>query len=240
MPHRSPRFAALLAAALLGVASMGACTRSDSTPAAQAAAVPQVAPTASAPATSAKDSTSAAADKGRIRGVETTPVWLIEISDFQCPYCKKWHDEVYPVLDREYVQTGKIRIAYINFPLTSIHANAQAASEAAMCASAQGKFWELHDGLFATQEKWEHMTDPTPAFDSLATASKADPVAWRACMTSHATAPLITADRERASRSGVRSTPSFFIGTRGLIGSYPADSFRVVLDSAIAAAHRAH
>ena len=131
-----------------------------------------------------------------------------------------------------------MRIAYINFPL-GMHANAQAASEAAMCASVQGKFWEMHDALFDTQPKWEDMRDPMPAFDSLAVAAKVDPAQWRSCMTTHATAALIAADHDRAARACVRSTPSFFIGNRGLVGAYPADTFRVVLDSAIAKARAA-
>jgi protein-disulfide isomerase len=239
MSRITPRLAVLLVAALAG----GACTRSDPTPAAQAAAVSHAAPAGGAQSAGLggnfTDSTSAAADRGRIRGADTTKVWLIEISDFQCPFCKRWHDDTYRTIDREYVQTGKVRVAYINYPIPSIHANAQAASEAAMCASAQGRFWELHDSLFDTQERWTPMKDPMPLFDSLAVVAKVNPTAWRSCMSTHAAAPLIAADRERAEQAGVRSTPSFFIGNRGLVGAYPVDTFRVVLDAAIANAARA-
>jgi protein-disulfide isomerase len=182
------------------------------------------------------DSLSAAADRGRIRGAEGAPIWLIEVSDFQCPYCKQWHDESFAAIDREFVQTGKVRLAYLNYPLTSIHRNARAASEAAMCASVQGKFWELHQSLFTAQEKWAALQNPVPAFDSLAVAAGVQPAAWRSCMSSHATAPLIDADVDRSSRAGVRSTPTFFIGDRKLEGAYPVDSFRVAIDAAIAKA----
>jgi protein-disulfide isomerase len=142
-------------------------------------------------------------------------------------------------LDKEYVQTGKVRLAYLNFPLTSIHRNARASAEAAMCASVQNKFWPLHDALFASQARWEGAVDPMPAFDSLAVAAGVNPVAWRSCMTSHATGPLIDADRDRSKSAGVQSTPTFFVGDRKLEGAYPADSFRVAIEAALAKARGA-
>jgi len=180
------------------------------------------------------DSISAAADRGRIRGSADATVWLIEVSDFQCPYCKQWHDASFAAIDNEYVKTGKVRMAYLNFPL-SIHPNARPAAEAAMCASVQGKFWQLHDALFATQTRWESQPNPLPTFDSLAVAAGVEPKAWRDCMTTHATARLIDADHDRSRTAGVGSTPTFFIGDRKLEGAYPTDSFRVAIDKALAA-----
>ena len=238
-----PRLPRRVFVAVLAVALSGACHRSEGVPGAQertAAAAPSAAATTRAAGMSGlTDSISAAADRGRIRGSATAPVWLIEISDFQCPYCKQWHDETYATIDREYVQTGKVRIAYLNFPLSSIHANARAAAEAAMCASAQGKFWELHESLFATQTAWEREANPVPSFDSLAVKAGVEPTAWRSCMSTHATAKIIDADHDRSSRAGVQSTPSFFIGDRALAGAYPVDTFRVAIDAALAKARAA-
>lgn len=232
MSHSAPRLLRALAVAALAAGSLTACSRTDTRPAGRAPQVSagDVAPTGKS---SAGDSIIGRADAGRIRGADSARVWLVEVSDFQCPYCRQWHDQVFAAIDREYVQTGKVRMAYLNFPL-SMHANAQAASEAAMCASAQGKFWELHDSVFGTQEKWAGQADPMPTFDSLAVAAGANQAAWRACMTSHATAALITADRERAGRSGVRSTPTVFVADRAFVGLYPIDSVRAALDAAIA------
>jgi protein-disulfide isomerase len=182
------------------------------------------------------DSISTTADKSRIRGAETAPVWLVEISDFQCPFCKQWHDEVFATIDKEYVQTGKVRLAYLNFPLSRIHPNAQAAAEAAMCAGVQGKFWPLHSSLFDTQKRWAESKAPIIIFDSLARAAGVETKSWTSCMTTHATAKLIEADRDRSTKAGVESTPTFFIGDRGLAGAYPVDTFRVVIDAAIAKA----
>ena len=182
------------------------------------------------------DSISTQADRGRIRGSETATVWLVEISDFQCPYCKQWHDESFAKLDKEYVQTGKVRLAYLNFPIPSLHPNARAASEAAMCGSVQGKFWELHESLFISQQSWAPMPNPMPAFDSLAVAAGVDPFKWRACMASHSALPLIDADHERSKAAGVQSTPTFFVGDKKLTGAYPVDSFRVAINAALAKA----
>jgi protein-disulfide isomerase len=186
------------------------------------------------------DSVSTNADKARIRGASSATVWLVEISDFQCPFCKQWHDQVFGTIDREYVKTGKVRLAYMNFPLTRIHPNAQAAAEAAMCAGVQGKFWELHESLFQTQPHWAELKTPRAVFDSLAKAAGVDPKGWSSCMATHATAALIEADRDRSAKAGVESTPTFFVGDRALAGAYPVDTFRVALDQAIAKAKAAH
>src|SRR3990172_8497028 len=88
----------------------------------------------------------AAADRGRILGAETAPIWLLVVSDFQCPWCKQWHDATFPAIRKQYVEAGRIRVAYLNFPIRS-HANALPAAIAALAASAQGKFWPAHDRL---------------------------------------------------------------------------------------------
>jgi protein-disulfide isomerase len=237
MLHTRARLTSLLLAALL----VAACTRAEA-PAASAHRVDSsagdVAP-AAAQLSGLTDSISVIADRGRIRGAPTAPVWLVEISDFQCPFCKQWHDETFTKIDEEYVKTGKVRLAYLNFPLSRIHKNAQAAAEAAMCAGVQGKFWELHNSLFATQARWAEAKTPIIVFDSLAKAAAVDLKRWDSCMTTHATAKLIEADRDRSARAGVESTPTFFIGDRALAGAYPIDTFRVVIEQALAKAKAA-
>src|SRR5262244_3786261 len=122
--------------------------------------------TAETPVTA--DSFAKRIDAARITGDSTAKVWMIMASDFQCPYCKQWHDESFAALRREYVNNGKVRLAYYNFPL-NIHPNAVPAAEAAMCAGAQNKFWPMHDALFASQATWAPLKDPSPVFDSLGT-----------------------------------------------------------------------
>jgi protein-disulfide isomerase len=176
------------------------------------------------------------ADRGRIQGDSAAPVWVIVASDFQCPFCQTWHAETYPVLVRDYVRTGKIRMAYLNYPL-NVHKNAWPAAEAAMCASVQGMFWEMHDAIFANQARWSAMPNATQLFDSLAVHKFAlNPDEWRSCMSSHATAALVQADFERLRTAGVESTPSFFIGDRGISGAQPTDVFRAAIEQALAKA----
>lgn len=233
MLHSRARLAPTLLLAFLAAA----CSRGEA-PAASAREVSSspgdVAPVAAAGLSGLTDSTSALADRARIRGAENAPVWLVEISDFQCPFCKQWHDESFAKIDQEYVKTGKVRMAYLNFPLTRIHKNAQIAAEAAMCAGVQGKFWELHTSLFASQPRWAEAKTPIVVFDSLAKAAGVDLKRWDTCMSTHATAKLIEADRDRSTKAGVESTPTFFVGDRALAGAYPVDTFRVAIEQALA------
>jgi protein-disulfide isomerase len=224
------------------VVTGAACASKEAAPAKEkvAAASGDVSatPAAAAPAMAGKptDSLSTRADRGRIRGADSAKVWVVEVSDFQCPYCKQWHDQTYETLDREYVQTGKVRLAYLNYPIASLHPNAHAASEAAMCASVQGKFWQLHTSLFTTQPKWAALPNPAAFFDSLAVAAGADTAAYRSCVATHATVKLIEADMERSKAAGVQSTPTFFIGDSKILGAYPLDTFRLKINEALAKA----
>ncbi len=180
-----------------------------------------------------KDSDGVKADLARIQGSPMAPVWVIEVSDFQCPFCKQWHDETYQKLRDEFVRTGKVRLAYVNFPLAQ-HSYAFPAAEAAMCAGAQGKFWEMHDALFASQSKWETLPSPAPFFESLARAAGVDVARWRQCVESGKMKPLILADQDRARIAGASSTPSFMIGDRLLVGAQPIENLRSAIDSALA------
>jgi protein-disulfide isomerase len=172
------------------------------------------------------------ADQGRILGSATAPVWLVEVSDFQCPYCKQWHDQSYEEIKRAYVDSGKVRLAYVNFPL-SMHHNAMPAAETAMCAAAQDKFWPLHDALFSTQQQWEKLAAPQQMFDSLASAAGVDMGAFHKCVSGHLMKATIDADIDRATKAGVESTPTFLIGGTMVTGAQPLAVFRQVLDSAL-------
>ena len=183
-------------------------------------------------AAAAKDSDGIKADLARIQGNPNAPVWVIEISDFQCPYCKQWHDETYRSFRDEFVRTGKVRLAYVNFPLAQ-HQYAWPAAESAMCAGAQGKFWEMHDALFNTQLKWEALPSPAAFFDSLARAQGVDAARWRQCVQSGKMKSWIQADHDRAQTAGAASTPSFMIGDKILAGAQPIAELRRAIDSAM-------
>lgn len=186
------------------------------------------------------DSLSDRADAGRIQGDSAARVWIVEASDFQCPFCKDFHDVTYPQIVRDYVRTGKARLAYYNFPL-AMHPHAEQAAEAAMCASVQDRFWQMHDSLFTSQPRWAERADATPVFDSLAAEVGVDTAAWRRCTESHAMRPLIDADRARSAANGVQATPSFFIGRTlpdkpTIAGAQPYAEFKAAIDRALASA----
>jgi protein-disulfide isomerase len=94
----------------------------------------------------------------------------------------------------------------------------------------------MHDALFSSQAQWENLPNPMSVFEGLATKAGVNVAAWRTCVTSHATLPLIAADKDRLNRSGVGSTPTFFIGSQKIEGAYPIAVFRDALDKALAAA----
>jgi protein-disulfide isomerase len=177
----------------------------------------------------------AVADTARIQGNPAAKVWLVMASDFQCPACKHWHDTYAAEIMRDYVASGKVRFAYINFPLDQ-HLNARPASEAAMCAAAQGKFWGVHDRIFATQDEWAQTGDPIPHFRKIMTETGVDTAAWNNCLVEHVMVPLIDGDQARGRTGGVDQTPYFFIGERKVGGAIPADRMRPLLDAALAQA----
>src|SRR5690348_13145873 len=90
----------------------------------------------------------------RARGRSDAPITVYEMSDFQCPYCRAFALGTLPLLEQEYLQTGKVRFVYINLPLPAVHKNATAAAEAALCAARQQRFWPMHDWLFGHQGAW--------------------------------------------------------------------------------------
>ena len=218
-------------AAVLAAVAIQACSPSGSAPPASDTAPSNARPAA---ATAAPiDPLVVAADKGRIEGAANAKTWLIIASDFQCPFCKQWHDESYKTIYDEYVRPGKIKVAYVNYPLAQ-HQHAMPTAEAAMCASAQGKFWEFHEALFATQKQWEALTSPAAMLDSIAGAVGVDKNTWKQCIESGKLRPMIIADHDRSAAAGVQSTPTFLIGNRVLLGALPVDSLRVALDAEIA------
>jgi len=226
-----------LAVALL----LAACKSSDgnarsgpgTSTAAQPAATQQKASATPAAATTSPqdDALLERADHARIQGDSSAPVWIVEVSDFQCPFCKQWHDRTYPDIVREYIRPGIVRMAYVNFPLGQ-HPHAMPAAEAAMCAAAQNKFWPMHDAIFNTQERWGPLQDARPMFDSLARSVGVDTAAWHKCVQGGVMQRLINADRGRGLQAGVGSTPTFFVGSEPITGAAPIEDFRRAIERA--------
>ncbi len=168
----------------------------------------------------------------RTKGSATAPVTIYEMSDFQCPWCGRFARETLPSLEREYVATGKAKLIFVNFPLP-MHKNAVPAAELAMCAARQGRFWQVHDRLFRTQEQWEGLAQPGTFFLALADSAGADRDQLADCVRTGATRALVQSDAEGSMRSGARSTPSFYIEGGLVTGAQPIEVFRQVLDSVV-------
>lgn len=167
----------------------------------------------------------------RAKGVATAPVTVYEMSDFQCPFCRRHALETFPALKTDYVDSGKVRWVFINFPLTSIHPNAAAAAEFSMCAARQGKFWPVHDLLFKYQATWAPLKEPGPFLITLADSVGMARDSMVTCLQSAETRREVAADAAGAERSGAGSTPTFYIEGGLLVGAQPAAVFRRVLDS---------
>ena len=167
----------------------------------------------------------------RTRGAATAPITVYEMSDFQCPYCRRFALNTFPELDRDYVATGKVRWVFINYPLTMLHPNAAVAAEVAMCAARAGKFWEVHDILFRNQPTWAPLSEPGAFFLTLADSVSIPVDPFRKCLADRETLQEIANDAKGASQSGASSTPSFYIEGGLLPGAQPIEVFRQILDS---------
>ena len=167
----------------------------------------------------------------RSKGRRDAPVTLYEMSDFQCPYCRAFALGTMPLLEQEYITTGKVRLVYINLPLTSVHANAQAAARVAVCAARQDRFWPMHDLLFRHQDDWAKLAKPDTFLLGLGDSAQLDRATLARCLAAKATASEVDADAARARRAGAVSTPTFYVEGGLLEGAAPVTVFRAVLDS---------
>jgi len=174
------------------------------------------------------------ADRGRLMGREDA-MWVVMISDFQCPYCKQWHDSSMANLKRDYIDAGKIRMAYLHLPL-SIHRHARAQAEASMCAAVQQKFWEYADVLFREQRAFQPLDNASGKLDDIARELSLDLPTFTRCRTSTAIRLLVENDERQATQARVQSTPSFLIGEFLVQGALPYKDFRKAIDTALAVA----
>jgi len=176
----------------------------------------------------------------RSKGAAGAPVTVYEMADFQCPACRMFAVTVLPTIEREYVQTGKVRWVFINLPLTSIHPNAVPAAEVAMCAARQGRFWPTHDALYQQQDTWAKLASPRSTLVTIAQRAGVDRAKLLACLDEGSVRKEVELDSQRATRSGAHATPSFYIEGGLLEGApYTPDPMRRLLDSIYAVRTRA-
>ncbi len=167
-------------------------------------------------------------------GPDDAPITIVEFSDYQCPFCSRFHDETYQALLDAY--PGQIRFVYRNLPL-AFHQNAQMSAEAALCAGDQDKYWEMHDVLFSNQASLNNREGTTleqPAYNEYAQGLGLDVAAFEECMTSHKFAQFIEDDMAFSTGLGVQSTPTFFINGLAIVGAQPLSSFKQLIDKELA------
>jgi len=162
-------------------------------------------------------------DPARVRGNPNAPVRIIEFSDFQCPFCRRVQPTLLEVLAK---YSGQVSLAYRDFPLRELHAQAQIAAEASRCAGEQGKFWEFHDRLYAQPSAFDRLT-----LGEHAQTLGLDVQQFNTCVESGKYRAAVEEDLQAGMQAGVNGTPGFFINGVFLDGAQPASEFERIIDA---------
>ena len=173
-------------------------------------------------------------------GRADAPVTIVEFSDFECPFCQRHFAQTWPEIKRNYVDTGKVRYVFLDFPLEQIHFKARKAAEAAHCAAEQGKFWEMHDILFAQNGNLD-----VGQYVNYAKKLGLEAFAFDLCLGSGKQSAKINRNVASGTSIGINATPSFIIarsergdivsGGNIITGAQPYEQFRQAIDQALAA-----
>lgn len=183
-------------------------------------------------------STPAMKAEGYLRGNPDAPVTIIEFADFECPACGQFATLQGPDVKARIVDAGLANFRFYDFPLTSIHQNTLFAHLAAACANDQGKFWDMHDQLFANQPEWSTAatSNPRKIIDPLATSIGLDLAKYNSCMDAQAHLARIQANAAEGQQRGVNSTPTIIIGNKMYARPMTFDQIKAIVDSLAAAA----
>ena len=171
--------------------------------------------------------------RGYLLGDSTAPVQILEFADFECPACGNFATLTEPDVRKALIETGKASYRYFDFPLP-MHKNTWEASNAAACADEQGKFWQMHDMLFANQDRWngEATSSPKGALKGYAQAIGLDVGKWEQCYDEQRYRSRIAANRAEAERRHVESTPTFVIGNKMVATAISYDQFMQYVNDA--------
>ena len=183
-------------------------------------------------------------DDDPVLGDENAKVAIVEFSDYQCPFCRKFWTETYSQLKTEYVDTGKAKIVFRDFPLTQSHPSAQIAGEAAECARDVGKgdaaYWKMHDKIF-TEQNILDSGSATGAVTKTVTFAASDLKKWakdlgydiESCLDSGKYKSEVQKDLNEGASYGVQGTPAFFVNGKLLSGAQPFSAFKAAIDAAL-------
>lgn len=167
------------------------------------------------------------------QGADDAPVMIVEYSDFNCGYCKKFHDETFQRVVDNYVKTGKARLSYKHFPFLT--ASSPWKAEASECAAEQGRFWEYHEMLFdgVIPRDGDEAAVRQQLTDA-AGAMQLDKTVFQACMEDSDIAQRVSADANEGQQLGVTGTPSFLINGKPLVGAQPYEAFVQAIEAVLA------
>ena len=163
-------------------------------------------------------------DDDTIKGDSNAPVTIVEFSDYECPYCARFYSQTLKLIEEKYIDTGKVKFAYRDFPLSS-HRNAQKAAEAAECAGDQGKYYEMHDKLFESG-----VSQGVESFKQYASQIGLDTTEFNDCLDSGKNYDEVQKDLRDGSAAGVRGTRAFFINGIPLSGAQPFGAFEQLIE----------
>jgi len=170
----------------------------------------------------------ASIDDDPMLGNKNAKVTIIEFSDFECPFCAKFYSETMGQIKTEYIDTGKVKLVYRDFPL-SFHANAQKAAEASECADDQKKFWEMHDLLFE-----KGVVGGVTTFKQYAVDLGLDTDKFNKCLDSGEKATEVQNDMKDGQSYGISGTPGFLVNGVRIVGAQPFSAFKAVIDAELA------
>lgn len=176
---------------------------------------------------------------GRLCGQDSAPVKIVELSDYQCPYCKRFVDGTELGVETEYIQEGLVQLEFRYFAITGGNAppdenEATLAAEAAECANDQGRFWEYHYKLYAEQSGENRGAFLPERLKQFATDLGLDRGEFDACLDSHKHIGLVEELREQAAATGARGTPSFLVNGTLVFGYQSFEKFRQHIEEALA------
>jgi protein-disulfide isomerase len=179
-------------------------------------------------------SLASASGSDKVMGEQNATITLVEYSDFECPYCKKYFNETFAKIKTNYVDTGKIKYQFKHFPL-NIHPKAPAAGEAAECALEQGKFWEMHDALFTNQSAWGQSSKHLDLFKQYAAELKLDTQKFNDCLDSNSKAAFVQSEYQEGLEKNLSGTPTIFINGQKIVGAQPYSVFENAIENALKA-----
>lgn len=171
--------------------------------------------------------------EGYLRGNPDAPITIIEFADFECPGCGQFATLQGPDIKARIIDAGLANFRFYDFPLTSIHPNTISAHMAAACANDQGKFWEMHDLIFAGQYDWngQATSNPRKFMDSYAQQLGLDMKAFGECFDTQKHLARIQANAKMGTERGVQGTPTVMIGSRIYYPAPNFDQLKKIIDS---------